>query len=43
MNKFDFIKQFIKNPLSIGAVLPSSRFLNQRMIESVCFRNAKSL
>jgi phospholipid N-methyltransferase len=41
MNKFEFIKQFIKNPLSIGAVLPSSRFLNQQMIRGVCFLHAK--
>lgn len=41
MNKFQFIKQFIKNPLSVGAILPSSRFLNEQMIQGVCFTSAE--
>lgn len=36
-----FIKEYIKNVRSVGAVAPSSRFLAQKMLESVDFSQAK--
>lgn len=36
-----FIKQFIKYPTKIGAVLPSSKYLAKRMVEEIDFSSCK--
>lgn len=41
MKKELFFVRFLKNPLKIGAVFPSSRFLATRMIERINFKTAK--
>lgn len=41
MKKELFFVRFLKNPLKIGAVFPSSRFLATRMIEKINFKTAK--
>lgn len=43
MKKFDFsfIYQFIVNPKTIGAILPSSRYLCNKMIKEINFKEAK--
>ena len=32
---FEFIKQFMKHPMKIGAISPSSRYLAQRMLDGI--------
>ena len=32
-----FLKEYIKNPKYIGAIVPSSKFLAKNMIESIDF------
>lgn len=41
MKKLPFFYQFIVNPKSIGAILPSSSFLGDKMIEKINFKEAK--
>lgn len=41
MKKFKFIYQFITNPKTVGAILPSSSFLGDKMIEKINFKKAK--
>lgn len=36
-----FIKEFIKHPLQIGSVIPSSRFLERRIVEAADIATAK--
>ena len=36
-----FLKQYIKNPKQVGAVFPSTRFLVQKMLETVDFEHAR--
>lgn len=38
-----FIVEYIKNPRSIGAVLPSSKYLAYKMIENINFKEAKCI
>jgi phospholipid N-methyltransferase len=40
---FLFLKQYIKNPRMIGAVLPSSRNLARKMIEDIDFEKAECI
>lgn len=40
-NKRTFIKQFWKEKKMIGSMVPSSRFLAQKMLENVDFENAR--
>ncbi len=37
--RIDFFKEFIKNPLGVGAIVPSSRYLRQRMLSSIPFQD----
>lgn len=37
----DFLIQYIKNPRTIGAVAPSSKYLSSEMIKNVDFNNAR--
>ncbi len=39
----DFIKQYVKNPRTVGAVAPSSEKLANRMIEDINFLNASCI
>ncbi|KOS68649.1 SAM-dependent methyltransferase [Lysinibacillus contaminans] len=41
MKKFNFLYQFIMNPKTVGAILPSSSFLGDRMIEKIDFKDEK--
>lgn len=36
-----FIREYVKNLRSVGAVAPSSRFLARKMVESIDFKTAK--
>ncbi|MFC9539084.1 class I SAM-dependent methyltransferase [Lysinibacillus sp. NPDC056959] len=41
MKSFSFIFQYLLNPRKIGAVLPSSNYLAEKMVGSIDFHNAK--
>ncbi|GIN57336.1 SAM-dependent methyltransferase [Lederbergia ruris] len=41
MKNLSFLFQYIVNPKSVGAILPSSRFLGDKMIEGIDFKKAK--
>lgn len=41
MKLFSFIYQYLLNPRKIGAVLPSSNYLAEKMVDSIDFHNAK--
>ncbi|SMQ86845.1 Phospholipid N-methyltransferase [Bacillus sp. OV166] len=43
MHEIEFIKQFIKHPRTVGAVIPSSKQLAKQMIAPIQFANAKSI
>lgn len=38
-----FLYQFIKNPMSVGSISPSSRFLAKKMLQGVDFQKAKCI
>lgn len=40
---FDFIKKFLKNPRTIGAVAPSGKHLAEKMIEDIDFKNCRCI
>lgn len=40
---FNFIKEFIKNPRTVGAVAPSGKHLANKMIEDIDFKNCKCI
>jgi len=41
MKKLSFIRQYIANPSKVGAVLPSSKYLSDKMLEEVNFEQSK--
>lgn len=41
MRKLSFILQYIINPKTVGAILPSSKFLALKMIKNINFHKAK--
>lgn len=41
MKKIKFLKEFFKNWKEVGSIIPSSRFLTDRMLEVVDFKKAK--
>ena len=41
--RFVFFQEFMKHPLQIGSVIPSSRFLEQRILEAAGIANAKTV
>ncbi|AFM00304.1 phospholipid N-methyltransferase [Desulfitobacterium dehalogenans ATCC 51507] len=41
MEKLVFLKQYFKKPRTVGAILPSSKYLADKMIEGLDFENAK--
>lgn len=40
---FEFIKEFIKSPKSIGSITPSSKYLSNKMIENVNFEKCNCI
>ena len=43
MNKISFLLQYIFKPRTVGAVLPSSRFLARKMVAGINFDDAKCI
>lgn len=43
MKKLDFIKALMKNPVSVGALMPSSKFLVEKIVELSDLKNAKCI
>jgi len=43
MNKLLFILQYITKPRTVGAILPSSKYLAQKMIKNIDFASAKCI
>jgi len=43
MSGLSFIKQYITKPRTVGAVLPSSRYLADKMIQDIDFDNAQCI
>ncbi|QQZ08479.1 class I SAM-dependent methyltransferase [Heyndrickxia vini] len=41
MRRLLFLFQYIVNPRTVGAILPSSKFLADKMVEKINFRNAQ--
>ena len=41
--EISFILQYIKKPRTVGAILPSSRYLANKMIENIDFKQAKCI
>lgn len=41
MKKIPFLSQFITNPRTVGAILPSSNYLGDKMTENINFQEAK--
>ncbi|MDA2514071.1 methyltransferase [Bacillus cereus] len=41
MKHLSFLSQYITNPRNVGAVLPSSKFLAEKMMENINFEKAK--
>ena len=40
MNKLPFVKQYVSKPRSVGAILPSSKYLAKKMMENINFESA---
>lgn len=43
MNNLSFIKQYLKNPKTIGAIMPSSKYLAHKMIEDIDFNHSECI
>lgn len=43
MKKIDFIKALMKNPVAVGALIPSSKFLAEKMVELADLKNTKCI
>ena len=41
--RFTFFQEFLKHPLQVGSVIPSSRFLERRIIEAAEINSAKTI
>ena len=41
--RFAFFKEFLKHPLQIGSIIPSSRFLERRIMEAAAVASAKTI
>ncbi|MFM1892734.1 MAG: hypothetical protein RLZ44_1811 [Pseudomonadota bacterium] len=41
MERLDFFKEFVRHPLQIGSVIPSSRFLERRIVTAAAAASAK--
>jgi phospholipid N-methyltransferase len=40
---FAFFQEFLKHPLQIGSIIPSSRFLERRILEAAAIASAKTI
>lgn len=38
-----FLKEYIKNPFNVGAIMPSTRHLAKEMVRNIDFKNAKCI
>ncbi|WP_346888764.1 rRNA adenine N-6-methyltransferase family protein [Clostridium sp. UBA1056] len=38
-----FIKEFLKNPRNVGAIAPSSKYLSNKIVENINFRDCKCI
>lgn len=43
MDGISFIKQYIKKPGTVGAILPSSKYLADKMVETIDFKSANHI
>lgn len=43
MEWISFLRQYVKNPSTVGAILPSSEHLAKKMIEGIDFKRAKCI
>jgi phospholipid N-methyltransferase len=41
--RFAFFQEFLKHPLQIGSIIPSSRFLEQRILEAAAIASARTI
>jgi phospholipid N-methyltransferase len=41
--RFAFLQEFLKHPLQVGSVIPSSRFLERRIVEAAGINSAKTI
>ena len=41
--RFAFFQEFLKHPLQIGSIIPSSRFLERRILEAASIASAKTI
>ena len=41
--RFAFFQEFLKHPLQIGSIIPSSRFLERRILEAAAVASAKTI
>ncbi len=41
--RFAFFQEFLKHPLQIGSIIPSSRFLERRILEAAAIASAKTI
>ena len=41
--RFAFFQEFLKHPFQIGSIIPSSRFLEQRIVEAAAIASAKTI
>lgn len=43
MNKIDFLQSFLRSPLEVGSIIPSSRFMVQKVVKHVAKENPKTI
>jgi phospholipid N-methyltransferase len=43
MNKIDFLQGFLRSPLEVGSIIPSSRFMVQKVVQHVMEENPKTI
>lgn len=43
MNIFDFLLEYLKSPRTVGAIMPSSEILAEKMVSNVDFKNAECI
>jgi len=42
-DRFAFFQEFLKHPLQIGSIIPSSRFLERRIVDAAVIASAKTI
>jgi phosphatidylethanolamine/phosphatidyl-N-methylethanolamine N-methyltransferase len=42
-DSFEFLRGFVRNPAQVGSVMPSSRFLEQRLVRQAGIRDARTV